>query len=87
MSAGGSFVILPPHSPDPRLAEQPWQLLDEPIVGRDIITLDALRTIVAARCRQPIAGAMIRARASARHCVAKPIRGSIQFYSSRSRHP
>jgi DDE superfamily endonuclease len=48
---GIELVWLPPYSPQLQPAERLWSLVDEPLANRVFPDLDALETVLVARCR------------------------------------
>ncbi len=47
---GIRLLFLPAYTPELQPAEHLWEILDEPIVNKHITDLEALETIVSARC-------------------------------------
>lgn len=48
---GVHLVFLPAYSPELQPAERLWPLLDEPVANRPFADLEALETVLIARCR------------------------------------
>jgi transposase len=48
---GIDLVFLPAYSPELQPAERLWPLVDEPVANRAFADLDALETVLVARCR------------------------------------
>lgn len=48
---GIDLVFLPAYSPELQPAERLWPLVDEPLANRALGTMDALETVLVARCR------------------------------------
>jgi hypothetical protein len=48
---GIDLVLLPAYSPELQPAERLWPLVDEPVANRAFADLDALETVLVARCR------------------------------------
>lgn len=47
---GVRLVFLPPYTPELQPAETLWALVDEPIVNKQVETIDELDAIIAERC-------------------------------------
>lgn len=47
---GIRLVHLPPYTPEVQPAERLWTLVDQPIVNKHVADIDALDTIISARC-------------------------------------